>query len=320
MSSEIVIKFLVAAVLAGTPFLFGTVGEILSEKVGHLNLGVEGMMSIGACAGFMVGYQTDNFVAALLAAAVAGMLSALIYGVLTVTFMANQNVTGLTLTIFGVGLANFIGVFMLEKSENGTLKLPDAVTAQMRNIHIPGLSDLPVVGELLFSYNPFVYLGIIIAIVASFYLYQTQVGLNVQAIGENPGAADAAGIEVTKWRYINILLSGAICGIGGAYCSMIINGGVWLRDSVGGLGWISVALVIFAAWKPINVIYGSFIFGALRVLKYYVPKNTYAIPTAFFDALPFIITALVLVIASMRKNKGAHIPAHLGENYFREER
>ena len=120
MSSEIVIKFLVAAVLAGTPFLFGTVGEILSEKVGHLNLGVEGMMSIGACAGFMVGYQTDNFVAALLAAAVAGMLSALIYGVLTVTFMANQNVTGLTLTIFGVGLANFIGVFMLEKSENGT--------------------------------------------------------------------------------------------------------------------------------------------------------------------------------------------------------
>ena len=120
-------------------------------------------------------------------------------------------------------------------------------------------------GELLFSYNPFVYLGIIIAIVASFYLYKTQVGLNVQAIGENPGAADAAGIEVTKWRYINILLSGAICGIGGAYCSMIINGGVWLRDSVGGLGWISVALVIFAAWKPINVIYGSFIFGALRV-------------------------------------------------------
>ena len=118
MSSEIVIKFLVAAVLAGTPFLFGTVGEILSEKVGHLNLGVEGMMSIGACAGFMVGYQTDNFVAALLAAAVAGMLSALIYGVLTVTFMANQNVTGLTLTIFGVGLANFIGVFMLEKGSS----------------------------------------------------------------------------------------------------------------------------------------------------------------------------------------------------------
>ena len=257
MSSEIVIKFLVAAVLAGTPFLFGTVGEILSEKVGHLNLGVEGMMSIGACAGFMVGYQTDNFVAALLAAAVAGMLSALIYGVLTVTFMANQNVTGLTLTIFGVGLANFIGVFMLEKSENGTLKLPDAVTAQMRNIHIPGLSDLPVVGELLFSYNPFVYLGIIIAIVASFYLYKTQVGLNVQAIGENQGAADAAGIEVTKWRYINILLSGAICGIAGF---VIVSGASHTISTAtaGGRGFTAIIVAWLSKFNTFIMVAVSF--------------------------------------------------------------
>lgn len=320
MNTDLLIKFLVAAALAGTPFLFGTVGEILSEKVGHLNLGVEGMMSLGACAGFMIGYMTDSFALAIAAAFLAGMAGALIYAVLTVTFMANQNVTGLTLTIFGVGLSNFIGVFMLEHSEGGTLKLPEKITAQMRNIYIPGLSDIPVLGELLFSYNPFVYLGLFIAIVCSIYLYKTKMGLNVQAIGENPGAADAAGIKVTKWRYINILLSGGICGIGGAYCSMIINSGVWLRDSVGGLGWIAVALVIFASWKPVNVIYGSFIFGALRVLKYYVPKNTYAIPTAFFDALPFLITALVLVISSMRKSKRNSIPAHLGLNYFREDR
>lgn len=320
MNSDLIIKFLVAAVLAGTPFLFGTVGEILSEKVGHLNLGVEGMMSLGACAGFMAGYLTDSFPLAIAAAFLSGLAGALIYAVLTVTFMANQNVTGLTLTVFGIGLSNFVGVFMLERSSGGTLKLPENITAQMRNIKIEGLSDLPVVGELLFSYNPFVYLGIAIAIAASFYLFRTQTGLNVQAIGENPGAADAAGIKVTKWRYINILLSGGICGVGGAYCSMIINSGVWLRDSVGGLGWISVALVIFASWKPINAIYGSFIFGALRVLKYYVPKNTYAIPTAFFDALPFLITALVLVISSMRKSRRNRIPAHLGVNYFREER
>lgn len=320
MNSELIVKFLAAAVMAGTPFLFGTVGEILSEKVGHLNLGVEGMMAIGACAGFMIGYVTDQFVLALLGAALAGTAAALIYGVLTVTFMANQNVAGLTMTTFGVGLSNFIGVYMLKHSEGGTLKLPERITGQMRNVNISGLSDLPVLGELFFSYNPFVYLGIGIAILASFYLYRTQMGLNVQAIGENPAAADAAGIEVTKWRYINIALSGAICGLGGAYCSMIINGGVWLRDSVNGLGWISVALVIFASWKPIHVIYGSFIFGALRVLKYYVPKNTYSIPTAFFDALPFLITALVLVAASMRKKKENHIPAHLGVNYFREER
>ncbi|MEG2204237.1 MAG: ABC transporter permease, partial [Oscillospiraceae bacterium] len=143
---EMLQKFLIAAVLAGTPLLFGTVGEILSERVGHLNLGVEGMMSIGACAGFMVGYVTDSFTLAILAAFAAGALSGLLYAVLTVTFFANQNVTGLTLTIFGVGLSNFIGVYMLGRAANKTLKLPETITASMRSIHLAGLSDLPVVG------------------------------------------------------------------------------------------------------------------------------------------------------------------------------
>lgn len=314
---DLFIKFLVAAVGAGTPLLFGTVGEILNEKVGHLNLGVEGMMAIGACAGFMAGYLTDNFALALLAAFAAGVLSALIYAVLTVTFLANQNVAGLTMTIFGVGLSNFIGVYMLDKSGASTLKLPENVTAQMRSVTIPGLSDLPVVGELLFSYNPFVYIGILVAAVCGFYLYRTKTGLNVQAIGENPAAADAASIQVTRWKYINILLGGGICGIGGAYCSMVINGGVWISNCVGGLGWIAVALVIFAAWKPQMAILGSFVFGALRILKYYMPA---VIPIAFFDMLPFVITAVVLLAASIRGAKGSHIPENLGNNYFREER
>lgn len=314
------IKFIVAAVLAGTPLLFGTVGEIVCEKVGHLNLGVEGMMSIGACAGFMAGYYTDNFLIAVIAAFLAGVLSALIYAVLTVTFMANQNVTGLTLTIFGIGLANFIGMYVLGFSETGTLKLPETITAHMRSVHIPGLSDLPVVGELLFSYNPFVYLGVVVALVMGFYLSRTKTGLNVQAIGENPAAADAAGIQVVKWKYINILLGGGICGIGGAYCSMIINGGVWISNNVGGLGWIAVALVIFANWKPAFAIGGSFVFGALRVLKYYMPKSVIDIPVAFYDMIPFIITALVLVISSMHKSRGVNLPANLGVNYYREER
>ena len=317
---DLFIKFLVAAVGAGTPLLFGTVGEILNEKVGHLNLGVEGMMAIGACAGFMAGYLTDNFALALLAAFAAGALSALIYAVLTVTFLANQNVAGLTMTIFGVGLSNFIGVYMLDKSGASTLKLPENVTAQMRSVTIPGLSDLPVVGELLFSYNPFVYIGILVAAVCGFYLYRTKTGLNVQAIGENPAAADAASIQVTRWKYINILLGGGICGIGGAYCSMIINSGVWISNSVNGLGWIAVALVIFAAWKPHVAILGSFVFGALRVLKYYKMGFMAGWPDAFFDMLPFLIPALILVITSIRGSKGAHIPASLGVNYFREER
>lgn len=301
---DMFIKFLIAAVAAGVPLLFGTVGEIITEKTGHLNLGVEGMMSIGACSGFMFGYFSDSFAVAVVMAALAGALSALIYAVLTVTFMANQNVTGLTLTIFGVGLANFLGIIMLGKSEQGTLKLPPNVTAQMNGG----------------TFTPFVYIGIAIAVLCGFYLSKTKTGLNVRAIGENPAAADAAGIKVTKWKYINIVMGGAICGIGGAYCSMIINGGVWISDNVGGLGWIAVALVIFANWKPINAIWGSFIFGALRILKFYVPKSIFPFPNAFYDMLPFLITAIVLVISSMRKSKRMSIPANLGLNYFREER
>ncbi|MBU9726773.1 ABC transporter permease [Diplocloster modestus] len=314
-----IINFLVAAVLAGTPLLFGTIGEILHERVGHLNLGVEGMMSIGACSGFMVGYMTDNFWIAMLAAFAGGAFGALIYAVLTVTFMANQNVTGLTLTIFGIGLANFIGFYMLGKSETGTLKLPEQITAQMRGVKIPGLSSIPVLGDLLFSYNPFVYLGIIIAVILSVYLFRTKTGLNVRSIGENPAAADAAGIKVTKWKYINMIIGGGICGIGGAYTIMITNGGVWITNCVGGLGWIAVALVIFANWKPVYAIYGSFIFGAFRILKYYVPKS-FPVPNAFYDMLPFLVTAVVLVVNSIREKKENSQPENCGVNYFREER
>lgn len=317
---SMLIKFLVAAVGAGTPLLFGTVGEILTEKTGHLNLGVEGMMSIGACIGFMAGYYTDNFFIAILAGAAAGALGALIYAVLTVTFMANQNVTGLTLTIFGIGFANFIGIFVLSKSPEGTLKLPEKITAAMRGGNIPALSKLPVVGELLFSYSPFVYIGIAIAVACAWYLNHTKAGLSLKAVGENPGAADAAGIKVTSVKYRNIILGGAICGIGGVYCAMIINGGVWISNNVGGLGWIAVALVIFANWQPAYAIWGSFIFGALRVLKYYIPQSVLPFPIAFYDMLPFLITALVLVISSMRKSGRINLPAALGLNYFREER
>ncbi len=317
---DMFLNIFVAAVLAGTPLLFGTVGEIINEKAGHLNLGVEGMMSIGACVGFMAGYVTDNFIIAIIASFVAAALASLIYAVLTVTFMANQNVTGLTLTIFGIGLSNFIGIYMLGKSETGTLKLPENITAQMRDIHIPMLSDIPVIGKMFFSYNPFVYMGIIIAIAMGCYLYKTRLGLNLRAVGENPAAADAAGIKVTKLKYINLIIGGGICGIGGAYCSMIINGGVWISNNVGGLGWIAVALVIFASWKPVNAIWGSFIFGALRVLKYYIPKTVFPFPNAFYDMLPFLITAIVLVITSIKQSKENNIPESCGINYFREER
>lgn len=314
------LNFLVAAVLAGTPLLFGTLGEIMNEKSGHLNLGVEGMMAMGACAGFMAGFLTNSLPIALLAAFAAGVLGALVYAVLTITFMANQNVTGLTLTIFGVGISNFVGEYMIATAKTTSLKLPEQITAQLSNVNVPGLSSIPVVGPLLFQYNPFVYLGIVIAVICGIYLNHTKLGLNLRAIGENPAAADAVGIKVTKSKYLNVLIGGGICGIGGAYCSMIINGGVWMSNSVNGLGWIAVALVIFASWSPTKAIFGSFVFGAFNVLKYYVPKSIIVIPNAFYDMLPFIITALVLVIASIRKSKENAQPASCGVNYFREER
>lgn len=314
------VNFLHAALLAGTPLMFGTLGEIVTEKAGNLNLGVEGMMSIGAIAGFYVGFTTQNIVLAVLGAFLAGLLSALVYAFLTVTLKANQNVTGLTLTIFGVGFANFFGDFLRESAGIDVLKLSDKITNTVQAIHIPVLSDIPYVGKLFFQYNPFVYFGILLCVLMGVYILRTRKGLNLCAVGENPGAADAAGVNVTRVKYFNILLGGGVCGIGGAYISLVLCGGVWVTDSVSGLGWIAVALVIFASWNPFKAILGSFIFGAFNILKFYIPKNIITIPEAIFDMLPFLVTAIVLIVTSIRKSKENTQPAGCGVNYFREER
>lgn len=311
------VNFFVAAVLAGTPLLFGILGEIINEKAGHLNLGVEGMMSIGAVGGFVVGYWTDNLVFALIAAFVTGMLGALIYAVLTVTFMADQNVTGLTLTIFGIGFSNFVGDFVREKSGSTSLKLPEGILDSLGKVDIPFLTDIPVLGKLLFNYNIFVYLGVAAAILCAIYLHRTKAGLNVRAVGENPAAADAAGIPVTKLKYLNLMLGGGLCGVGGAYCSMIICNGVWVTSCVNGLGWIAVALVIFATWNPNRAILAALVFGGFSVLKYYVPQ---VIPSSIFDMIPFLMTIVVLVVTSIRSSKENAQPRSCGVNYFREER
>ena len=311
------VNFFVAAVLAGTPLLFGILGEIINEKAGHLNLGVEGMMSIGAVGGFVVGYWTDNLVFALIAAFVTGMLGALIYAVLTVTFMADQNVTGLTLTIFGIGFSNFVGDFVREKSGSTSLKLPEGILDSLGKVESPFLTDIPVLGKLLFNYNIFVYLGVAAAILCAIYLHRTKAGLNVRAVGENPAAADAAGIPVTKLKYLNLMLGGGLCGIGGAYCSMIICNGVWVTSCVNGLGWIAVALVIFATWNPNRAILAALVFGGFSVLKYYVPQ---VIPSSIFDMIPFLMTIVVLVVTSIRFSKENAQPKSCGVNYFREER
>ena len=313
-------SFLYAAILAGVPLLFGTLGEILTERSGNLNLGVEGMMYMGAVIGFLAAYVTGNPALAYIAAFAAGAAGALIYAILTVTLKANQNVTGLTLTIFGAGFANFVGENLALRTPGGMVILPDATKALFREIYIPGLTDIPFIGKLLFSHTVFVYLGVLIAVVMGIYLFRTRRGLNLRAVGENPGAADAAGINVNLYKYVNIVLGGGVCGLGGAYVSIITCGGTWTYNCVGGLGWIAVALVIFAGWSPYKALVGSLVFGALSVLKYYIPTNVLPIPSAIYNMIPFFATILVLVVTSVRMSREHAQPRGCGTNYFREER
>lgn len=324
-----IVNFLFAAIKAGTPLLFGTTGEIITEKAGNLNLGVEGLMYMGAFVGFLVGFYTESLLLSLLAAFGAGVLGSLIYAFLTVTLKANQNVTGLTLTIFGTGFANFFGEMLIAATKSGAPKLSAKFSAKLAEIQIPLLSDIPYLGRALFSHNILVYLAIIIAILSWAYIKFTRAGLYLRATGENPAAADASGLNVTLIKYVNILLGGGICGIGGAYISLLNGNGVWNNGCVNGQGWIAVALVIFASWSPAKAILGSLVFGAFTIFQ--VRAGDFAaefpalsflssIPNAIYVMLPFLVTAVVLIITSItRKREGAQ-PASCGVNYYREER
>ncbi len=312
--------FLYAAILAGVPLLFGTLGEIITEKAGHVNLGVEGMMYMGAVLGFMGGYYLDSVAMVLLLALVGGMAGAAVYAFLTVTMKANQNVTGLTLTIFGTGLANLLGTNMINSSASGAAICSDAVKAAFRPVNLGVLTRLPYVGQLLFGHSLFTYLAVILAVAAGWYMTHTRFGLNLRAVGENPAAADAAGVNVSLYKYAHVIAGGGICGLGGAYIAMVTCGGNWTYNCVGGLGWIAVALVIFATWSPVKAILGSLVFGALSVLRLYIPASVISIPAAFYSMMPFAATCVILVIGSIRQKREKQQPHACGVNYFREER
>lgn len=325
---DIFVAFFNAAVIAGTPLLFGTLGEILTEKSGNLNLGVEGMMFMGAISGLVsvsllettLGIEmlgAGAVIIAMLFAFIAGALGALIYSILVVSLRTQQNVTGLALTIFGVGFGNFFGEYFRFLSPDNTITISIRALEGFSNIHIPILSDIPIIGQLFFSYNILVYLAVAIAIIMAFFLNRTRVGLNLRAVGESPATADAACINVTKYKYIATCVGGGICGIGGMYIVMITTGGNWVHDSIYGYGWIAVALVIFATWSPSRALLGALIFGIFKVMRFYLPLG---IPIAIYDLFPYFATILVLVATSIRAIKESSPPAQLGNNYFREER
>lgn len=318
--TEQLLAFLYAAILASVPLLYGTLGEILIEKSGNLNLGVEGMMYLGAIMGFLGSFLFGSPIAALLFAFLAGMAGAAIYAFMTVTLKGNQNVTGLTLTIFGTGIANFIGETLKENHPAGTSFITNQVKQALLPLNLGALTDIPVAGKLLFNHSVFTYLAVALAIGMSVYLKYSQKGLNLRSVGENPSAADAVGINVSRYKYIHILIGGGICGLGGAYVSLVTAVGNWQPNIIGGQGWIALALVIFSSWSPLKAILGSLIFGALSVLRLYIPKDVIDIPGAIFSMLPFAVTCLVLIISSMKMKRENQQPAGCGINYFREER
>lgn len=329
------VNIFVAAVLAGTPLLFGTIGEILTEKSGNLNLGVEGMMFMGAIAGLASIYFPELWFGALpgwLAALLAifcsfacAALGAAIYGFLTITLRANQNVTGLALTIFGVGFGNFFGELITNNAAGKVMSISGSAKAAFTNEPVfPFLADLArdsqffwYVNKVFFSYNLLVYLGIILAILMTLFLNRSRFGLNLRAVGENPATADAAGINVNRYKYLATIIGGGICGIGGMYISMVTSNGVWIFNCVGGKGWIAIALVIFATWSPARALLGSLVFGLLSIMRMYVPLG---IPIEIYDIFPYLFTALVLIFSSIGQRQEHNMPKHCGFNYFREER
>ncbi|WP_298846278.1 ABC transporter permease [Clostridium sp.] len=306
--------FLAAAVVAGTPLLFATLGELLTEKVGNLNLGVEGMMLMGSVIGFMAGISTGNPVIAMIAAAIAGGFGALIYAFLTISLRANQVVCGLTLTIFGTGFSSMVG-----KSLIGQVT-PNTIKNFFVTVRIPILGNIPFIGDIFFNHDVFVYFGYIMTILLFVYLYKTTKGLNTMAVGENPAAADAASINVTAYKYANTLIGGALCGLGGAYLSLVYVP-AWQENVTAGRGWIAVALVIFATWKPQKAIIGAYLFGGLDILGFRLQGLPgFEISQYLIDLLPYVVTIIILVIVSMRKSGKNSPPAGLSVPYFREER
>lgn len=320
--------FLQKAIAQGIPLLYGANGEILTEKSGNLNLGVPGMMYMGGVAGLIGAFLYENSVAtpvpavgmliSLLCALACSALGALIYSVLTITLRANQNVTGLALTTFGMGFGNFFGG-SLSKLAGGVGQLSTQVTASAFRAKIPGLSALPVVGDLLFGYGFLTYLCLILTVILSWFLFKTRVGLNLRAVGESAATADAAGVNVNAYKYLSTIVGGMLAGLGGLYFVMEYTGGTWVNNGFGDRGWLAIALVIFARWRPLNAIWGSFLFGGLYILYLYIPglgRSTQEI----FKALPYAVTIVVLVITSLRKKREDQPPASLGLAYFRESR
>jgi len=320
--------FLASAVRMAVPLLLGTLGESLTERAGNLNLGVEGLMMMGAATGFMAAYKTNSILMAVVFGMLGSGFGALLYAVLTITFRTKQDVTGLALTIFGTGFANTL----CKKLANQNTPAAIRAFAQAQPLHLPmdSIAGIPVIGPVLqfvdtalLQHNLFVYLAFFLAVAGWFYLFRTRQGLHLRMIGENPASAEAAGIRVVAGKYVHVVIGGMLCGLAGVYIS-VINVGTYLENIVAGRGWIVVALVIFIRWHPLNAIAGSLLFGALEIIGFrlqHVPQlaGILIFSQYVIDMYPYIMTIIVLILTYARK-KAYLGPAALGAPYFREDR
>lgn len=331
MIMDKILYIIANAINNGMPILFGSTGEIMTEKSGHLNLGIPGIMAVGGISGVIAAFfyqQVPNrsnvllILLPILATLLGSLIMGLIYCFLTVTLRANQNVTGLALTTFGIGIGNFFGASIIKLSHSELTSVRIDETSKLFKATLPiGIQN--AFGQILFSYRFLVYLGIAIAIICAFVLNRTRVGLHLRAVGENPATADAAGINVNKYKYFSTCIGSMIAGLGGLFYCIDKNG--WSNDNIGPLGWLAIALVIFAIWRPNLAIFGSILFGLLLNLYDLIPVLNLNIkfPHGYdklFKMVPYVVTIIVLIITSARKKRENQPPASLGLSYFREDR
>ena len=326
------VSFFPRAVMQGIPLLFGSTGEILTEKSGNLNLGIPGIMYVGGISGVIgaffyeqatKGGTMNGFLAVMipiLCSLLGSLLMGLLYCFLTVTLRANQNVTGLAMTTFGVGVGNFFGGSLIKLTNSEVPSIALAKTSLFFKTTLPGADSTGWFGELFLSYGFLAYVAIIIALGASYFLNRTRPGLHLRAVGESASTADAAGINVTKYKYLATCIGSMIAGLGGLYYVMDYANGVWSNNAFGDRGWLAIALVIFTIWRPSASIWASILFGGLYILNIYLPTGTQMAVKELYKMLPYAITLVVLIIVSLRKKREDQPPASLGLSYFREER
>ena len=324
------VSFIPRAVVQGIPLLYGSIGETLTEKAGNLNLGIPGVMYVGGISGVIgaflyeqaAGQNMNGLLAVaipLLASLLGSLLMGLIYCLLTVTLRANQNVTGLALTTFGVGFGNFFGGSLIKITGAEVPSIALSRTSAYFSRSLPFADKLGWFGKIFLSYGFLAYAAVILAFLAAYVLKKTRTGLYLRAVGESPATADAARINVSRYKYKATCIGSMIAGLGGLYYVMDYACGVWSNDAFGDRGWLAIALVIFTIWRPNISVPASILFGGLYILYLFLPSGNLAVKE-LYKMLPYLVTLIVLIITSMRNKRENQPPAALGLSYFREER